>query len=123
MIAGVLISPFPKNVTLNHEVSLNCTAVASYIGWEIVEQNSRRFIYPNSSQTVDAAKHIIKHSLTMTASSRENNATVRCIAISSTGQNKSDWARILVQGDYRKDSSYTLYAALIVVNIRSTEES
>ena len=105
MTAGVLTPPCSKNVTLNHEVSLNCTAVASHIGWEIVEQNSQRFIYPNSSQyvTVDAAKHIIKRSLTMIASSHENNATVRCIAISSTGQNKSDWARILVQGDYRKD--------------------
>ena len=101
MTAGVLTAPCSMNVTLNHDVSLNCTAVASHIGWEIVEQNSTRFIYPDSSQcvTVDAAKHIIKHSLTMTASSRENNASVRCIAISSTGQNESDWARILVQGD------------------------
>ena len=115
MTAGVLAPPCSKNVTLNHAVSLNCTAVASHIGWEIVEQNSPRFIYPDSSQcvTVDAAKHIIKHSLTMTASSREKNATVRCIAISSTGIDNSDWARILVQGDYRKDRrSYTLYMHL-----------
>ena len=129
MTAGVLIPPCSKNVTLNHEVSLNCTAVASYMCWEIIEQNSSRLICPDSSQyvTVDAAKHIIKHSLTMTASSRENNASVRCIAISSTaGTDESDWAQILVQGDYWKDSSYTyLYAALIVVYIiyRSAEES
>ena len=101
MTAGVLISPCSRNVTLNHEVTLSCSAVASHMCWEIVEQNSPRFICPAPSQyvTVDAAKHIIKHSLTMTALSRENNATVRCIAISSTGKNESDWARILVQGD------------------------
>ena len=98
----MLTPPCSKNVTLNHEVSLICTAVASHIFWEIVEQNDSRSIYPDPSQyvTVDAAKRVIKHSLTMTASSHENNASVRCIAtFSMTGQSKSDWARILVQGD------------------------
>ena len=109
MTAGVLTPPCSKNVTLYHEVTLNCTAVASHIFWEIVEQNDSRLIHPDPSQyvTVDAAKHVIEHSLTMTGSPHENNATVRCIAYSTTGQNKSDWARILVQGDW-KVSSYIL---------------
>ena len=45
MTAGVLTPPCSKNVTLNHKVSLNCTAVASYMCWEIVGQNSSKFAH------------------------------------------------------------------------------
>ena len=104
---GIVIPPTPKNISLNEVAKLNCTAIATFIIWEVNGQPVGDLDSPDfdsSAQTmlVNGTQNLRVRTLRVTGSSDSNGSNITCVAVLHTSATHpiaiSEPALILVQG-------------------------
>ena len=81
--AGILAPPQSLNITINEVAVMNCTAVATYIDWEVnhvsVLVYSDKGIIQSETVTHDAAQNLRTRKLWVTGSSDSDGARIVCV--------------------------------------------
>ena len=110
-ITGIVTYPQSMNVSLNGFAIFNCTAIASFISWEIdgvlINGDIRDKGFDDTAPvvTLDAAQDLRGTSLRVLGSPDSNNVSITCVAIIpithfTNDVNTSEPALMLVQGEY-----------------------
>ena len=98
-----MIPPRSANVSLNEVAVLNCTAIATFIDWEVngqaVDKSTRSKGFDDSTPlvTLNKQQNLRMRALGVTGSSDSNTTNIKCVAIHNVPV-KSEPALILVQG-------------------------
>ena len=85
---GIVVPPQPKNISLNQVAVLNCTAIATFIYWEVNGEpaddwRSRGIDDRAPTVILDDAKSLRLATLRVEGSYGMNSANLTCIAILS----------------------------------------
>ena len=110
--AGIVTPPQSANVSLNEVAVFNCTAITTFINWEVngqfVDDQTRRKGFDDTASlvTLDAAKNLRMRVLRVLGSPDSNDSNITCVAI-RLGLNtlRSEPALILVQGIIHSNNS------------------
>ena len=102
---GILIAPQSVNMSFSGTAVVNCTAIASFILWEVngkTTTDERGKGFDDTTVLLDESQHLRLSTLRMEGSRVTNNASVVCIAILSVSDGESravsNQALIGVQG-------------------------
>ena len=102
-----MIPPPPINISLNEVAVLNCTAIATFINWEVNGQPiddhiSQDFDDSARPVLVNETQNLRMRTLRVTGSSDSNGSNITCVAVLATSTTHpiaiSEPALILVQG-------------------------
>ena len=105
--AGILAPPQSVNITINEVTIINCTAVATYIHWEVnhvsVLVYSNKGIIQSETVTHDAVQNLRTRKLWVTGSPDSDGARIVCVVTLFNSDDShqtisSEPALVLVQG-------------------------
>ena len=105
-MTGIVSSPRSVNVPSGDHAVFNCTAIATFINWEVNGETLNSELLGFEEQEVvdlDISQNLRMRSLTVLGSPDSNNASIACIAVLEVAPlmfvaNRSNPALLLVQG-------------------------